>query len=126
MCADNSKPAEASEAAGSEVGQAGFRDLPIVAVVGRPNVGKSTLFNRIVKGRVAIVDDEPGVTRDRNYHETIWAGKRFFVVDTGGLVPGSSDTIESLVRKQVETAIEEASLVLFVVDGRTGVSPLDK
>jgi GTP-binding protein len=103
-----------------------FRELPIVAIVGRPNVGKSTLFNRIIKGRIAIVDDEPGVTRDRNYHETHWAGKRFFVVDTGGLVPGSADTIENLVRKQVEVAIEEAALVVFVVDGGTGVMPLDR
>jgi GTP-binding protein len=100
-------------------------DLPIVAIVGRPNVGKSTLFNRLVRGRIAIVDDEPGVTRDRNYRETHWAGKRFFVVDTGGLVPRSTDTIETLVRKQVEVAIEEAAVVVFVVDGQTGVTPLD-
>ena len=102
-----------------------FRDLPVVAVIGRPNVGKSTLFNRIVRGRIAIVDDQPGVTRDRNYRETSWSGKRFFVVDTGGLVPGSDDTIEALVRKQVEAAIEEASLVVFVVDAAAGLSALD-
>ena len=70
-----------------------------MAIVGRPNVGKSTLFNRMVRGRIAIVDDEPGVTRDRNYRETHWGGKRFFVVDTGGLIPGSRDTLEMLVRR---------------------------
>ncbi len=106
-------------------GQPRFRDLPIVAIVGRPNVGKSTLFNRLVRGRIAIVDNEPGVTRDRNYRETHWAGKRFFVVDTGGLVPRSADTIETLVRKQVQVAIEEAAVVVFVVDGQTGITPLD-
>jgi GTP-binding protein len=115
-----------SQAAVSGTGQGRFRDLPIVAIVGRPNVGKSTLFNRMISGRVAIVDDVPGVTRDRNYHETHWAGKRFYVVDTGGLVPRSRDTIETLVRRQVETAIDEACMVVFVVDGRSGVTPLDK
>jgi GTP-binding protein len=103
-----------------------YRDLPVVAVIGRPNVGKSTLFNRIVQGRPAIVDDEPGVTRDRNYKETEWGGKRFFIVDTGGLVPSSRDKIETLVRKQVETALAEASLVVVVVDGTAGVTPLDQ
>jgi GTPase len=103
-----------------------FRDLPVVAIVGRPNVGKSTLFNRLVRGRLAIVDDEPGVTRDRNYKETYWSGKRFFVVDTGGLVPESRDTMESLVRRQVEAAIDEAELVVMVADGRSGVVPLDQ
>jgi GTP-binding protein len=103
-----------------------FRDLPIVAIIGRPNVGKSTLFNRIVRGRVAIVDDEPGVTRDRNYRESHWAGKRFFVVDTGGLVPDSKDTIEHLIRKQVEAAVDEAAVVVFVVDAAAGLTPLDR
>jgi GTP-binding protein len=103
-----------------------FHDLPVVAIVGRPNVGKSTLFNRIVRGRLAIVDDEPGVTRDRNYKEAEWGGKRFFVVDTGGLVPSSKDTIESLVRHQVETALAEASVVVAVVDGKAGVTHLDR
>ena len=100
--------------------------LPVVAIVGRPNVGKSTLFNRIVHTKHAIVDDQPGVTRDRNYKETHWAGKRFLVVDTGGLVPDSRDKIESLVRRQVEIAIEEAALVVLVVDGTAGVMPLDR
>ncbi len=103
-----------------------YRDLPVVAIVGRPNVGKSTLFNRVVRGRLAIVDDEPGVTRDRNYKETHWAGKRFFVVDTGGLIPSSKDRLETLVRKQVEAAVDEANLVVLVVDGTTGITPLDQ
>jgi GTP-binding protein len=103
-----------------------FRELPVVAIVGKPNVGKSTLFNRIVGGRQAIVDDEPGVTRDRNYRETHWAGKRFFLVDTGGLVPGSKDTLESLVRKQVEAAINEAAVVVFLTDAGSGVTALDR
>jgi GTP-binding protein len=97
-----------------------------VAIVGRPNVGKSTLFNRILRGRMAIVDDLPGVTRDSNYKTTDWAGKRFQVVDTGGLVPSSGDRIESLVRRQVEVAIEVASVVILVVDGAAGVTPLDQ
>ena len=100
--------------------------LPVVAVVGRPNVGKSTLFNRLVRGRLAIVDDQAGVTRDRNYKETEWGGKRFFMVDTGGLVPGSRDKMESLVFRQVETAIEEAAIVVFVVDGTAGPTALDR
>jgi GTP-binding protein len=111
---------------GTEDAQSRYRDLPIVAIIGRPNVGKSTLFNRIVRGRIAIVDDEPGVTRDRNYREAHWAGKRFFVVDTGGLVPKSKDTIETLVRKQVEAAIAEAALVVLVVDATVGRTPLDE
>jgi GTP-binding protein len=103
-----------------------YRDLPAVAIVGRPNVGKSTLFNRIVRGRAAIVDDAPGVTRDRKRMETQWAGKRFFVIDTGGLVPGSSDRIEALVRRQVELAVEEAAVVVMVVDGTSGPTALDQ
>jgi GTP-binding protein len=104
----------------------GYRDLPVVTVVGRPNVGKSTLFNRMVRGRLAIVDDHPGVTRDRNYKETHWGGKRFFVVDTGGLIPGSKDALETLVRSQVEAAIDEAALVVFIVDAIDGITPLDR
>jgi GTP-binding protein len=99
--------------------------LPVVAIVGRPNVGKSTLFNRIVGGRVAIVDDEPGITRDRNYRETHWAGKHFLIVDTGGLLPSSKDKMESLVRRAVETALDEATVVLFIVDAKSGITPMD-
>ena len=92
----------------------------LVAIVGRPNVGKSTLFNRIVGHRDAIVDDAPGVTRDRHYAETEWGGKRFTLIDTGGFVPASDDVIETAIREQAEMAIEEADVVLFVVDGKEG------
>ena len=98
---------------------------PIVAIVGRPNVGKSTLFNRIVGARTAIVDDLPGVTRDRHYGRTDWAGKPFTLVDTGGFVPQSSDVFEAAIREQAQIAIEEADLVLFVVDALTGALPID-
>jgi GTPase len=97
----------------------------LVAVVGRPNVGKSTLFNRIIGQRNAIVHDMPGVTRDRHYAEAEWAGKQFTLVDTGGFVPASDDIIETAIREQAQIAIEEADLVLFVVDGREGLLPQD-
>ena len=100
--------------------------LPVVAVVGRPNVGKSTFFNRAIGQRVAIVDDEPGVTRDRNFGRAEWTGRNFFVVDTGGVVEGSHRTIDRLVRKQAMTAVEEADVVLFMVDSKSGVHPLDQ
>jgi GTP-binding protein len=98
----------------------------IVAIVGRPNVGKSTLFNRIIGERHAIVDDEPGVTRDRHYATTDWAGKTFSLVDTGGFVPTSDDIIEAAIREQAEIAIQEADLVLFVVDAVSGLLPIDR
>jgi len=98
---------------------------PIVAIVGRPNVGKSTLFNRIIGERHAIVDDAPGVTRDRHYATAEWAGQSFSLVDTGGFVPSSSDVIEAAIREQAEIAIEEADLVLFVVDAQSGLLPID-
>lgn len=97
----------------------------LVAIVGRPNVGKSTLFNRIIGQRNAIVHDMPGVTRDRNYAETEWAGKTFSIVDTGGYVPASEDIIEAAIREQAEIAINEADIVLFVVDAETGLLPSD-
>ena len=97
----------------------------LVAIVGRPNVGKSTLFNRIVGHRDAIVDDAPGVTRDRHYARTEWDGKYFTLVDTGGFVPASDDIIETAIREQAQVAIEEADLVLFVVDGKEGRLPAD-
>lgn len=98
---------------------------PIVAIVGRPNVGKSTLFNRIVGVRQAIVHDEPGVTRDRHYAETDWAGREFVLIDTGGYVPESEDVFERAIREQVRMSIEEAAVIVFVVDGQQGLIPLD-
>ncbi len=96
-----------------------------IAIVGRPNVGKSTLFNRLVGEKKAIVDDFSGVTRDRIYGESDWAGKKFNVIDTGGFVPRSKDVFEKHIREQVMIAIEEASLLLFVVDATTGITTLD-
>jgi len=98
---------------------------PIVVIVGRPNVGKSTLFNRLVGKRGAIVDDISGVTRDRNYGESEWAGKKFTLIDTGGYVPASEDVFEKAIREQVEIAIAEADAILFMVDARHGVNPMD-
>ena len=98
----------------------------IVAIVGRPNVGKSTLYNRLVGHREAIVDNESGVTRDRKYGTTEWNGKKFIVVDTGGFVEGSEDIFEAAIRSQVKLAIEEASVLLFMVDTTTGITDLDE
>ena len=100
--------------------------LPLVAIVGRPNVGKSTLFNRLIGKREAIVDDQSGVTRDRNYGEGDWSGKRFRVIDTGGYVPESSDLFETAIREQVEVAVAEADSIIFLVDVKNGVNPIDK
>lgn len=97
----------------------------ITAIVGRPNVGKSSLFNRIIGKKVAIVHDMPGVTRDRNYGEAEWNGKKFFLIDTGGYVPGSSDKFEAAIREQVKISIDEADIILFVVDAKSGLTPLD-
>jgi GTP-binding protein len=96
-----------------------------VAITGRPNVGKSTLFNRLMEQRKAIVEDTPGVTRDRQYGIADWNGKNFYVIDTGGFVPDSEDIFEKEIAKQVEVAVEEASVVLFVVDVATGITHLD-
>ncbi|MDA2918511.1 ribosome biogenesis GTPase Der [Desulfobacterota bacterium AH_259_B03_O07] len=98
---------------------------PIVAIVGRPNVGKSSLFNRIIGWRKAIVDDIPGVTRDRNYADVDWSGIEFTLVDTGGFELETDDLYLSLLGKQVRIAIEEADLLLFLLDGQTGVMPQD-
>ena len=100
--------------------------LPVVAVVGRPNVGKSTFFNRAVGRRIAIVDDSPGVTRDRNFGQAEWTGRRFLVVDTGGMIEGSDREIDRLIREQAMTAVQEADAVVFLVDSRTGIHPLDE
>ncbi|OOG69454.1 ribosome biogenesis GTPase Der [Algoriphagus sp. A40] len=97
----------------------------IVAIVGRPNVGKSTLFNRLVEERKAIEDNMSGVTRDRHYGHAQWAGKFFSVIDTGGYVTGSDDVFEAEIRKQVKLAIEEADVILFVVDCLDGLTDLD-
>jgi GTP-binding protein len=98
----------------------------IVAIVGRPNVGKSTFFNRLIEKRQAIMDDMPGVTRDRHYGYAEWCGKFFTVIDTGGYVTGSEDKFESQIRKQVELAIDEASCIIFMVDTKDGVTGFDK
>lgn len=100
--------------------------MSIVAIVGRPNVGKSTLFNRMVQSRQAIVEETAGVTRDRHYGSSDWNGRNFSVIDTGGYVHGSDDIFEAEIRKQVQLAIEEADLILFVVDAITGIHPLDE
>jgi GTP-binding protein len=97
----------------------------IVAIIGRPNVGKSTLYNRLVGSRDAITDDFSGVTRDRKYGFCEWNGKRFGVVDTGGFVESSDDIFESAIRNQVKAAVEEASVLIFVVDAQTGITDLD-
>jgi GTP-binding protein len=97
----------------------------IVAIVGRPNVGKSTLFNRLVEERKAIEDNMSGVTRDRHYGHAQWAGKFYSVIDTGGYVTGSDDMYEAEIRKQVKLAIEEADVILFIVDCHTGLTDLD-
>ncbi|MFY8187449.1 MAG: ribosome biogenesis GTPase Der [Flavobacterium sp.] len=97
----------------------------IVAIVGRPNVGKSTLFNRLIKRREAIVDSVSGVTRDRNYGKSEWNGKDFSVIDTGGYIKGSDDIFEAEIRRQVELAIDEADVILFVVDVEEGITPMD-
>jgi GTP-binding protein len=96
-----------------------------VAIVGRPNVGKSTLFNRLLEQRKAIVEDTPGVTRDRQYGICEWNGKSFNIIDTGGFVPDSQDVFEREIRKQVTIAVEEAAAILFIVDAATGMTDLD-
>ncbi len=98
----------------------------IVAIVGRPNVGKSTLFNRILGRRDAIVEAVSGVTRDRHYGEAEWAGREFSLVDTGGFVPDTSDIFELAIREQAQIAIEEADIIVFAVDSRDGIVPVDR
>ena len=101
--------------------------LPTVAVVGRPNVGKSTFTNRLVGRREAIVHDEPGVTRDRQYLKSDWNGRDFIVIDTGGIVPGErEDEILKSIRKQAEAAVEEADVILLMVDAKQGITPADE
>jgi GTP-binding protein len=102
------------------------RKLPMVAIVGRPNVGKSTLFNRLVGERRAIVDDMPGVTRDRNYAEAQWSDRKFLLVDTGGMETDSVDQLERSVQAQSRLAVVEADVVVFLFDGKDGLNPLDR
>ncbi len=99
--------------------------MPLVAIVGRPNVGKSTLFNRLTRSKAAIVHDQPGVTRDRVYGSSYWNGREFSVIDTGGFVPNSADRFEEAIREQVHIAMDEADALLFVLDTTTGITDLD-
>ena len=99
---------------------------PLVAIVGRPNVGKSTLFNRIVGAPLAIVEAVPGTTRDRLYSDSSWGGRAFTLVDTGGLDPTTSDDIARRVKAQAELAIAEADVIVFLVDGKEGLTATDR
>ncbi|MEW5767499.1 MAG: ribosome biogenesis GTPase Der [bacterium] len=99
--------------------------LPIVAIVGRPNVGKSTFFNRLIARGVAVIHPEAGVTRDRNYKETDWLGRRFLLVDTGGLEMDGGSSLAEQIRRQVEIAMHEANVICFLLDSRDGILPLD-
>ena len=98
---------------------------PVVSIVGRPNVGKSSLFNRILGKRIAVVDDLAGVTRDRNYYNAEWCGIEFTLVDTGGLVLNTHEAIPEAIHEQVSIAIDESKVVLFIVDATTGPTDLD-
>ncbi|HUI31247.1 MAG TPA: ribosome biogenesis GTPase Der [Candidatus Acidoferrales bacterium] len=100
--------------------------MATIAIIGRPNVGKSTLFNRFIGGRHAIVDDKPGVTRDRIYGTFEWRGKKFTVIDTGGFVPDSKNIFEQAIREQAQYAVDEADAIVLVVDARAGIHPVDK
>ncbi len=102
------------------------RSKPLVAIIGRPNVGKSTLFNRLIRQRKSIVEDVPGVTRDRIYADTDWDGFEFSLVDTGGFDPDDEEIYPSLIKNQIRIAIDEAELILFVLDGKEGVMPHDR
>ena len=98
----------------------------VVAIVGRPNVGKSTLFNKLIGDRLSIVKNEPGVTRDRLYREMEWSGKEFLLVDTGGLEPKTDDFMMNKIKEQAQVAIDEADVVIFLVDGKSGITGLDE
>jgi len=98
---------------------------PIVAIVGRPNVGKSTLFNRLVGQQIAVVEDLAGTTRDRLYSDCEWSGRRFVLIDTGGLVPGTEVDIMQLVHDQVAMAVDEADVVIFLLDAKEGATSTD-
>ncbi|PKN76412.1 MAG: ribosome biogenesis GTPase Der, partial [Deltaproteobacteria bacterium HGW-Deltaproteobacteria-1] len=98
---------------------------PVIAIVGRPNVGKSTLFNRIAGKQKAIVIDEPGATRDRNYMDCVWHDKAFTLIDTGGFEPVTEERILIQMREQTNLAIEEADVIIFLMDGKDGLTPTD-
>ncbi|HOS70757.1 MAG TPA: 50S ribosome-binding GTPase, partial [Bacillota bacterium] len=98
----------------------------IVAIVGRPNVGKSTLFNKLAGKRISIVEDHPGVTRDRIYTEVQWQDKTFTLIDTGGIEPHSEDLMLKQMKQQAEVAIETAEVIIFLVDGQEGITPSDR
>src|SRR5436190_22160130 len=100
--------------------------LPLIAIVGRPNVGKSTLFNRLIGQRRSIVTDEPGITRDRIYGTLSWHGRTYEVVDTGGIIPGEESEIPVRILEQAQIALEAAVLILLVVEGRSGITPPDQ
>ena len=99
---------------------------PVVAIVGRPNVGKSTLFNKLIGRRLSIVEDTPGVTRDRIYADAEWLTHSFTLIDTGGIEPASEDIIAVQMRRQAELAIETADVIIFLVDGREGMTAADE
>ncbi|HSG98486.1 MAG TPA: GTPase, partial [candidate division Zixibacteria bacterium] len=98
--------------------QAESRALPVVAIVGRPNVGKSSLFNALLRKRIAVVHDTPGVTRDRNYEVCDWTGREFYLVDTGGMAPGSELGFDRQITEQASVAVSEADVIVFVVDAQ--------
>src|SRR5438445_4597326 len=99
---------------------------PLIAIIGRPNVGKSTVFNRLIEQRRSIVTDEPGITRDRIYGTVSWHGRSYEIVDTGGIVPGEETEIPARILEQAQVAIESASLLLLVTDGRTNITAPDQ
>ena len=121
----DSAATDPTEHAGGPVRDAARETLPVVALVGRPNVGKSSLFNRLNRGRKAVVDDTPGVTRDRVFARVRWGDHRFVIVDTGGIDPTETEGVVGRVQEQTRLAIAEANLVVFLFDGREGVNPAD-
>lgn len=123
---ETSLSAELSESQTSDPPEESPAALPLVAIVGRPNVGKSTLFNRVTGERRSITGDEPGITRDRIYGEAEWNGRTFSIVDTGGIVPDDDAVIPANIFKQAASAIEEAQAIVWVVDARLGITPLDE
>src|SRR5215212_4000203 len=125
--AEDSSSTDASEATAlEELPLAASVPLPLIAIIGRPNVGKSTLFNRIISERRSITGDEPGITRDRIYGEAEWNGRRFSIVDTGGIVPDDDAVIPANILKQAGAAIEDAQVLVWVADARKGITPLDE